>query len=617
MILHKTPDFMEVGPKRKAVLMSQVLRVSSILTVLIATSTVEAQPQIIHRLTGATVFISTQGGEGSGFLFDRLDDGTGLIATNAHVALDDVRKVATRASVVFNSGAKGEREFEAKLVAHDPVADLAIYWVDPQGWPLPNPLELDKTPSLTPTQEVALAGFPLGSSLGLSRRPEISVSVGAITSLRKGLIDQIALIQLDASINPGNSGGPLVDRQSGKVIGIVTSKIENSSIGFATPVTLLSERLAGRPTAAGYYPATKKTSDASNSSKSSFACKGLLFDPYQRIRRVAIRTLDPKKLSRMDLSTLPQWKKLSATQVQECSITGQEFSCSAEFSSDTPGGEIVVQIIALRSDKSMVYSEPMSLFPLSVDGSPPTPKPQSNFIPWAGRNSLEPIDGFRQQALLKSYSVREITLSNVVSAPIQYAPYSVRRVFLPTSHVKSATWSMDGKRFIARGKQSVFSVDYPQGEACYEARFQYPVTTMFGLPNRVFLAFRGTALSLKEDDLTAPERVQRLPDRSAPSVTGIGKIVAWNQQEPRSFSLFYSNMDSDPIDWQLPMEADWEGIAAIPSENSVVGWTKSQVHKFELTAKGVIERSASPLFSDLKPAFTQSRVQFSPDGEYL
>ena len=35
-------------------------------------------------------------------------------------------------------------------------------------------------------------------------------------------------MQLDAAINPGNSGGPLIDLQTGKVVGINAMGLEDS-----------------------------------------------------------------------------------------------------------------------------------------------------------------------------------------------------------------------------------------------------------------------------------------------------------------------------------------------------------------------------------------------------
>ena len=54
------------------------------------------------------------------------------------------------------------------------------------------------------------------------------------------------LIQTDAAINPGNSGGPLVDYQTGQIVGINTLKIAHElveGVGFAVSGKAISEIL--------------------------------------------------------------------------------------------------------------------------------------------------------------------------------------------------------------------------------------------------------------------------------------------------------------------------------------------------------------------------------------
>ena len=53
---------------------------------------------------------------------------------------------------------------------------------------------------------------------------------------------------LDMTINPGNSGGPLIDEQSGLLIGIVNERIVTGDavpvgIGVAVPVDLVKEHI--------------------------------------------------------------------------------------------------------------------------------------------------------------------------------------------------------------------------------------------------------------------------------------------------------------------------------------------------------------------------------------
>ena len=76
-------------------------------------------------------------------------------------------------------------------------------------------------------------GFPFGKDLSLSNDeyPNVTVSTGHITSLRK-IKGELAAIQVDAQLNPGNSGGPVLNDR-GKVVGIVVAGIDGTGIDFA------------------------------------------------------------------------------------------------------------------------------------------------------------------------------------------------------------------------------------------------------------------------------------------------------------------------------------------------------------------------------------------------
>lgn len=62
---------------------------------------------------------------------------------------------------------------------------------------------------------IALFGFPFTQN-------NLSIHTGIISSRK--ITAGINYIQIDASVNSGNSGGPLIDTETGKVIGIITRK---------------------------------------------------------------------------------------------------------------------------------------------------------------------------------------------------------------------------------------------------------------------------------------------------------------------------------------------------------------------------------------------------------
>ncbi len=175
----------------------------------------------------------SEGGEGSGFVLN--DDGE--IVTNAHVVTTGEGSAIRRASEVYVEFADGNR-VAAKVLGHDPNADIALLRVDPKGLTL-RPLPLGESESVTVGSPVAAIGSPFGQAQ--------SLSVGIVSAIDRSVasLTDFAIsgaIQTDAAINPGNSGGPLVG-SDGRVIGI-NQQIQSRSgggegVGFAVPIDVV------------------------------------------------------------------------------------------------------------------------------------------------------------------------------------------------------------------------------------------------------------------------------------------------------------------------------------------------------------------------------------------
>ncbi|MEV0637306.1 trypsin-like peptidase domain-containing protein [Streptomyces sp. NPDC050619] len=181
---------------------------------------------VAARVLPSVVSVRTEGGQGSGFVFDE----RGRILTNAHVVAS-----SSRVTVELQDG----RRLSAEVLGDDPEHDVAV--LEPE-----TARGLSAADLATRTRPgVGDTVLAIGSPLGLSG----TVTSGIVSALDRSVRlgegsggGQRRALQTDASINPGNSGGPLVDAE-GQVIGINTAiatldqqRGGSIGIGFAIPV---------------------------------------------------------------------------------------------------------------------------------------------------------------------------------------------------------------------------------------------------------------------------------------------------------------------------------------------------------------------------------------------
>mgnify|MGYP003393628768 FL=1 len=172
-----------------------------------------------------------QVGSGSGFFVSS----DGLIVTNKHV----VEATDVSYTVYTNDGKK----HDAKVIARDPVLDIALMKIESNNYPY---LNLGNSDSLLVGQTVIAIGNALGEykntvSVGVVSGLSRSVTAGGSLSGKTELLDHV--IQTDAAINPGNSGGPLLDL-SGRVVGVNVAVVTGSQgIGFALPVNSIKSAI--------------------------------------------------------------------------------------------------------------------------------------------------------------------------------------------------------------------------------------------------------------------------------------------------------------------------------------------------------------------------------------
>lgn len=167
-------------------------------------------------------------GAGSGFIVTA----EGLVLTNKHVVADSKAEY----TVFTNDGKK----YSAKVLAKDPVQDLAVIKIESSGITF-KPVTLGDSAGI----QIGQGAIAIGNALGEFRN---TVSVGIVSGLGRTISasDQLGslsetlegIIQTDAAINAGNSGGPLLNLK-GEVIGINTAMAQDAqSIGFAIPINM-------------------------------------------------------------------------------------------------------------------------------------------------------------------------------------------------------------------------------------------------------------------------------------------------------------------------------------------------------------------------------------------
>lgn len=168
------------------------------------------------------------GFRGTGFFVG----GGNLVATCFHVLPPQTEAESGRKLVVQIAAGDGFEHRDAEVLASDRLHDLSLLRI---GGPTLPVLELAAPESAREGMAVALIGYPIGGVLGFSlvtHRGIVSSLVSSIAptpssqqltaaAIRQARDGSFGLIQLDATAYPGNSGGPLLDAETGQVLGVV------------------------------------------------------------------------------------------------------------------------------------------------------------------------------------------------------------------------------------------------------------------------------------------------------------------------------------------------------------------------------------------------------------
>lgn len=172
-------------------------------------------------LAAQRAVLHVKAGTSSGTAFFVSKDGKAL--TNAHVVGSN-----PTVEVELSDG----RTARAAVVRRGAGVDLAVLEVEIADAPHLQLGDSDKIKTLTP---VIAIGFPLGMA---------SVTNGTVSNPNVQ-----GLIAVNANVNPGNSGGPLIDADTGLVIGVVVGTIRDTPAGtmegmnFAIPINAAKKLL--------------------------------------------------------------------------------------------------------------------------------------------------------------------------------------------------------------------------------------------------------------------------------------------------------------------------------------------------------------------------------------
>lgn len=184
--------------------------------------------EIIHEAEKHVVQIESKNEgttiTGSGFLYNDQGD----IITNAHVIANaDMIYVRTANAHIYPAAVIGIGEDTDIAVIRVPQLERSAF------------LEVEMEHYSDIGDEVIALGSPHGF--------QNTVTLGIISGTERNFsvdgFDYQNVYQISAQITHGNSGGPLINRETGKVIGINSVGTEDGTIGFSIPIQEVIEQI--------------------------------------------------------------------------------------------------------------------------------------------------------------------------------------------------------------------------------------------------------------------------------------------------------------------------------------------------------------------------------------
>jgi S1-C subfamily serine protease len=337
---------------------------------------------VIRRLKEATVFLKAKVrgryfATGSGFVIGVRGNEV-LLATNRHVAVPNLSAVpasiappGSRAETdaVFYSGEGPQLEqvLPAAVVAANMSGDLNtdLAFMVARGVKRP-PRPIDTVTPLEPTEGIRYicAGYPLSDLVNkiadAHGNPTVTITYGHIASLKKDDQGQINLLQVDGSVHPGNSGGPVVDEQSGRLLGVAVASLTRigvSNVGFIVPAAEVRHCLEGR------VGAVELTLNESRAGIADLLVKAQVVDPNRKVQGVMVFVASTTQVGSLAPNSDGSWPPLPNTSPVELErdIAKQtaQGHVQVSLSAQGPAARKVLVQTAHRDDRGRtIYTKP-------------------------------------------------------------------------------------------------------------------------------------------------------------------------------------------------------------------------------------------------------------------
>ncbi|GAB4073706.1 trypsin-like peptidase domain-containing protein [Barrientosiimonas marina] len=168
---------------------------------------------------------TSQDRQGSGFLYNDQGD----VVTNAHVVAG-----AEEATIRTSDG----QVYSGQVIGISNDEDVAVVRV--KGLDDQKPLDM-----ATEKADVGTEILTFGSPFGLKDTATTGIISGNDRNFELESYVYNEAYQISAPIAPGNSGGPLINSETGKVLGINSASTDEGSIGFSIPIVQVIDLIKG------------------------------------------------------------------------------------------------------------------------------------------------------------------------------------------------------------------------------------------------------------------------------------------------------------------------------------------------------------------------------------